>query len=879
MSGSRTRGDRARRGATSAALLAAGTLLTGTLLTGTLLTGTLVAADIANAADDVQYNRDIRRVLSDKCFACHGRDAEQREGDLRLDERQDVLVEAESGELPIVPGDASASEVYRRIVSDDDDARMPPPDESKQLTKEEIDLIRRWIAQGAKYQSHWSFEPISKTRPPQTQSRHVVNNIDRYVLARLEREGLQPSPPADRRVLIRRLTLGLTGLPPTPGEVDAFVRDKDPIDVAYERVVDRLLESPRYGEHMAFAWLEAARYADSDGYESDPLRNMWPWRDWVVWAMNENMPYDQFIVEQLAGDLLPDATMRQRLATGFNRNHRLNNEGGILPEEWLVEYVADRAETTATVFMGLTWACGRCHEHKYDPQTQADYYRLFAFFNNVPEKGSARGGSNAQPMMSVPRLLDIESFEADFSVLGKLRGKQNEVGATDEFKEAFQQWVAQLDAEQQAKLPKELAKPPVAKWNDKHRSQARRHFLENVHAASSELRGQIAPLQRKQTKMLKTGAKVMVMADMAEPRQTHVLTRGAYNLPAEPVSAATPAWLPPMDESWPNNRLGLARWLVDDRHPLTARVTVNRFWAHHFGVGLVKTQDDFGTQGELPSHPELLDYLAISFMESGWNGKALHKRIVMSNTFRQTSGAPALGPVTKQPSSQAKRVDYELDPENRLLARGPRFRLTAAVIRDQALAVSGLLVERRGGPPVKPYQVDGLWREIIKGGPTYKPDTGDKLYRRSLYTLWRRAVKPPLMTLLDANQRDTCKVTQQRTNTPLQALLLLNDVTFVEAARNLAQRMIREGGDGVADRVTYGVTLTTSRPPTDQELRILQEEVESYLKFYEATPEAAKSLVAVGESSPDAKLTVTDLAAYTALARLLLNLDETITKE
>ncbi len=783
-----------------------------------ILLGIALVIGSSNAEDDVQYNRDIRRILSDNCFACHGRDAEHREGGLRLDQREGALAEADSGERSIVPGDVSTSELYRRIISDDEDERMPPPDSNKTLTREEVDLVRRWIEQGATYQAHWSFVPPAKVTPPAVKAQQVNNDIDRFVFARLKREGLVPSPQANRRTLIRRVALDLTGLPPTPDEVDAFVNDQRPIDAAYEMVVDRLLKSPRYSEHMAYVWLDAARYADSDGYESDPLRNMWPWRDWVVWALNENMPYDQFVIEQLAGDLLPGATMRQRLATGFNRNHRLNNEGGILPEEWLVEYVADRAETTATVFMGLSWGCGRCHEHKYDPETQEDYYRLFAFFHNLPEKGSARGDSTAEPMLSVPRLANIETFEANDAALQELKKQLSEVAQDD-----------------------------------------------------TSIKDQIASLEKTQAQLLKTGAKVMVMADMPEPRQTHVLVRGAYNRPGKPVTMGTPTWLPLMEESWPKNRLGLARWLVDRRHPLTARVAVNRIWAQHFGIGLVKTQDDFGTQGEPPSHPDLLDYLALRFIETGWDVKELHKLIVMSSTYRQTSNVAA--------TLDNAKSGYETDPENRLLARGPRIRLPAAVIRDQALAVSGLLVEQRGGPPVKPYQVAGLWREIIKGGPTYKRDTGDKLYRRSLYTLWRRAVKPPLMLLLDANERDTCKVSQQRTNTPLQALLLLNDVTFVEAARGLAERLIREGGDDVADRISYGMKLTTCRGPTAEELAILKEELESYRASYRTVPEAAKALIAIGESKPNAQIPAAELAAYTALARLLLNLDETITSE
>lgn len=836
---------------------------------------TIAVTATALQAGDVNYNRDIRPILSDKCFACHGPDQEHREGGFRLDQYESVLGEADSGERPIVPGDISASEVLRRIVTETADELMPPVESNKKLTPAEISLLRQWIDQGAEYQSHWSFTPLEKITPPQSSSSWVNNDIDRFVLSRLDREGLKPTPQADRRTLLRRVTLDLTGLPPAPNEVDAFVADHDPILKAFEKVVDRLLKSPRYGEHLANQWLDAARYADSDGYESDPLRNMWPWRDWVVWALNENMPYDQFITEQLAGDMLPDATMRQRLATGFNRNHRLNNEGGILPEEWIVEYVADRAETTAVVFMGLTWGCARCHDHKYDPQTQRDYYRMFAFFHNLPEKGSARGSSNAAPMMKVPHLPDIEEYESILEETQTLHAKVDELSKSTEIDDAFQTWLKQLDSKQpdskqletklHEKLPEDIAETEVAKWNEKQHVAARRHFVTFVHADGADVGNQLRALQRLQTQMLKTGANVMVMADMPEPRQTHILIRGAYDQPGERVGAGTPSWLPAMDDSLPKNRLGLARWLVDRRHPLTARVAVNRIWGQCFGTGLVKTQDDFGAQGEPPSHPKLLDYLALQFIDSNWNVKALYKQILMSATYRQ--------------SAQVSPELFDRDPENRLLARGSRFRLSAAVLRDQALAVSGLLVEKRGGPPVKPYQVDGLWREIIKGGPTYKRDTGNKLYRRSLYTLWRRAVKPPLMLLLDANQRDTCQVTQQRTNTPLQALLLMNDITFVEAARGLATRMIEDGGERLEERIAYGMKLTTCRPPTDEEQQILMEELRGYLTSYQTNSEAAETLISIGESKPNPELDSAELAAYTALARLLLNLDETVTKE
>ena len=759
----------------------------------------------------VDFNLHIRPILSDRCYACHGPDGKARQADLRLDTKEGLLGSLEGGRRVVVPGRSEMSELYRRVTTSDPNERMPPSDSDRVLSTSEIERIKAWIEKGAPYDTHWAFQPVVPLEPPRVSASGSSSTLDLFILERPEEQGLAPSPPANRRQLMRRVTLDLTGLPPTPAEIRAFVADPRETSVAYEKVVDRLLESPRFGEHFAYRWLDAARYADSDGYESDPIRTMWPWRDWVVNALNDNMPYDQFILEQLAGDLFGEPTLEQRLATGFNRNHRLNNEGGILPEEWLVEYVADRTETTATVFMGLTWGCARCHDHKYDPVTQVDYYRLFAFFHNVPEKGVANGGRDAEPMLEVPRQGYAQEYKANAERLDRLRNELKTAADSSE--------------------------------------------------ATTRLKERIGALEARQRK---TGARVMIMAEMDEPRATHVLARGAYNRPGERVSAGTPSWLLPMDPALPRNRLGLARWLTDPAHPLTARVAVNRFWEHYFGVGLVKTQEDFGSQGESPSHRRLLDYLALEFVRSGWDVKQLQKEIVMSSTYRQSS---------RLPEELARR-----DPDNRLFARGPRQRLAAAVIRDQALAASGLLVGEMGGAPVKPYQPDGLWREIIKGGKTYTRDTGASLYRRSLYTFWRRAVKPPLMMLLDANERDTCAVGQERTNTPLQALLLLNEVTFVEAARALAARMLREGGEKPAERISLGLELLTARRPTAEELSILADELDAYEGFYTARPEEAGKLVGVGESPRDTGLAVAELAAYTALARVLLNLDETITK-
>lgn len=815
---------------------------------------TMAVAEAHSA--DVDFNRDVRPILSDKCFQCHGPDANSREADLRLDLREDALA-------TIVPGNPDKSELVLRVAHEDRDQRMPPPESPKQLSRREIRILRQWIAEGAEYAGHWSFQPISRPEPPVVvNGAWPTNAIDRFILKRLEREGLQPSPEADSRTLLRRLTLDLTGLPPTPEEYQAFERDPN-----LEAAIDRLMKSPRYGEHMAWRWLDAARYADSDGYESDPLRNMWPWRDWVVEAFNSHMPYDQFIIEQLAGDQLENPSLRQVLATGFNRNHRLNNEGGVDPAEWLVEYVCDRAETTATVFMGLTWQCCRCHDHKYDPMTMQDYYQLFDFFHQLPEIGNGRGGSNAPPMIEVSVLPDLEEFETVKKQLDNLEKQLSVHSGSGEFKKAYGDWLKAMEKDEAArkKLPGDLAKKTIDKWDAKLKNQARSHFLRNGYKPAWELRKVMRPVEKRFAQLKATGAKVMVMGDKTDRRKSFVLERGAFDQPRDEVSANTPAFLPPMKESLPKNRLGLAKWLVDPEHPLTARVAVNRTWERFFGTGLVKTAEDFGSQGEQPSHPQLLDYLASRFIESGWDLQELQKLILTSATYRQ--------------SSRVTPDLLEADPDNRLLARGPRYRLPAAVIRDQALAASGLLVEQVGGRPVKPYQPAGLWKEIIKGRVVYRRDKGEKLYRRSLYTLWRRAVKPPLMSLLDANGRDTCAVDLKRTNTPLQALLLLNDETFVEHARGLATRILKESGTEDAERIRRGVMLVLGRDAGEVEIEILSDEFKAQQEYFQAHPEAVKAFLSVGDSVSDESLKPVELAAMTSVARVLLNLDETLTRE
>jgi hypothetical protein len=814
---------------------------------------------IGNAASaDVRFNRDVRPILSDKCFACHGPDAAARQADLRLDVR-------EAAESVLAPGRPEESELLARIVSTDPELRMPPESTHKSVSPAEVATLREWIAAGAEYEPHWSFISLREAPVPATGSPWPANAIDQLIFQRLQQSNLAPSPQADRSTLLRRVTLDLTGLPPTPDELRAFLDDPADDDAAFATVVDRLLDSPRFGEHFAWHWLDAARYGDSDGYESDPGRNMWPWRDWVVEAFNLNLPYDQFIIEQLAGDLLPEPTLRQMIASGFNRNHRQNNEGGILPEEWVVEYVCDRAETTATVFMGLTWGCARCHDHKFDPISQRDYYQLFAYFHNVPEVGNGFGESTAVPMLEVSALNRLEEFAAVREELAPLRQRLTEVDQSEAFSARFTEWTAGLTPEGGQQLPKELQEAEPSAWTDAQRSQARAHYLNQVDEEGRAAEAALAPVRSRYDALLKTGAKMMVMGEMETPRATHVLYRGQYDQPRDEVTMSTPAWLPPPPVDAPRNRLGLARWLTSREHPLTSRVAVNRFWQLLFGTGLVKTPEDFGAQGERPSHPELLDWLALDFMDSGWNTKRLVRTIVLSRTYRQSSAVSA--------------TLLAIDPDNRLLARGPRNRLPAQVIRDQSLAVSGLLVEFLGGPPVKPYQPDGLWQDIIKGRPVYKRDSGAGLYRRSLYSLWRRAVKPPELVLLDANERDVCTVGQRRTNTPLQALLVLNDVAFVEAARSLAARSLSAHPDDATAMIRDASQRSLGRDLTDAELSVLRTEYARALEEFRAQPERAAALIAIGDSPAPPDAPTDQLAALTIVCRILLNLDETLSRQ
>jgi hypothetical protein len=814
------------------------------------------------ALPPVDFGREILPILSDNCFRCHGPDARARKANLRLDTPDGALRKADP---VIVPGKSADSEMVRRITSPDAAEVMPPPKSNRKLSARQVELLRRWIDEGARWGRHWALEkPQRPVLPAVRDGNWARNAIDVFILARLETEGLRPSPEAPKETLIRRLTLDLTGLPPTPEEVDAFLADTAP--KAYERLVDRLLSSPHYGERMVWDWLEAARYADSNGYQGDGERTMWPWRDWAVEALNRNMPFDQFTLWQLAGDLLPNATQEQKLATAFCRNHMINGEGGRIAEENRVDYVMDMAETTATVWLGLTFNCCRCHDHKFDALTQRDYYGLFAFFNQTPVNGGG-GDPQTPPVLS---LLTPEQTAKLDALNEALRKAAREVEDMEGklFPRAAGQ--AAADSPKAAGLKPDvlsLLKLPAEKRGRGQVEQMEKHWQATEPAYAALLKKQRAALEARDG-LSRAAVRVMVMEDMPKPRDTFLLTRGSYEKPAEKVATAVPAALVspgtavPGSAGMPNNRLGLARWLVSPDNPLTARVTVNRAWQQFFGTGLVKTSEDFGVQGEKPSHPELLDFLAAEFVRTGWDVKALHRLIVTSATYRQSSKITALA---------------ERDPQNRLLARGPRYRLPSWVVRDQALAASGMLVRRFGGPPVKPYQPPGVWEEATFGTKRYQQDRGEALYRRSAYTFWRRIVGPT--EFFDTAARQTCVVKPTRTNTPLHALTTLNDVTFVEAARALAGRVLRTSGPAPEDRVERAFRLVLARRPTAAETQVLAAGVARVRREFAADPQAARKFLGVGESPRDAKLDAVEHAAWAAVCSAILNLDEALTKE
>ncbi|GAA4296352.1 PSD1 and planctomycete cytochrome C domain-containing protein [Aestuariibaculum suncheonense] len=723
--------------------------------------------------DTVDFIFHVKPILSDRCYLCHGPDEGTREGGLRLDTKEGAF--AAIGEhldkYAIVPGDTKSSLLLSRIHSMNPEQLMPPVDSNLRLSEYEKQLLTKWIEQGAVWKDHWAFVlPKKKSIPSIVNPEWASNEIDFFIAKRLEREGLKPSQPASKEKLIRKLYFDLTGLPPSIEDIDAFLNDTDAN--AYEKVVDKVLASLAYGERMATNWLDVARYADTHGYQDDMPRIMWPWRDWVISAFNRNIPYDDFIKWQLAGDLLPDSNLEQVLATGFNRNHKITQEGGVIDEEYRVEYVKDRTNTTAKALLGLTLECAQCHDHKYDPISQNEYYGFYAFFNKLDEKGRIDYNEFPKPNIKITsqEVEDVLSF---------------------------------------VKLPDSIKE-----------------------------------------------VNLMVMKDDAPERKTYLLKRGQYDAPGDEVPLRTPEVVLKFSDSLPKNRLGLAEWLFSKENALTARVAVNRMWQQIFGVGIVSTSDDFGNQGSLPSHPDLLDWLAVSFREEGWDMKRMYKRMVMSSTYKQTSKAtPKL---------------LEADPNNMLLARSSRDKLSAEMIRDNALAVSGLLVKKIGGPSVKPYQPPGLWAETTSGqGLTkYIPDTGEGLHRRSLYTFWKRTLPPPSMLTFDAPTRDFCEVKRQKTSTPLQALVMLNDPQIMEASKYLATHILEEGHNSDKDNIKVIFRKITSRFPDQSEVEDLLE----YLNFTKENYEPTNSETAQKEGFSK------EVYAYTILTSLIFNLDEAVIK-
>lgn len=1043
----------------------------------------------------IDFNQHVRGILSDTCFACHGPDALAREADLRLDTEEGAFspLKITEGEYAIVRGRPNQSELYRRIISDDPDYMMPSPSSNLSLTNREVAIIKRWIEQGAEYKPHWAFSPPAKTDLPQVENTDWPKTpIDYFILEKLEENGMNPSPEASREKLLRRVSFDLTGLPPTVDAVEAFLADDSPN--AYENMVDRLLASDAYGERMAMEWLDLARYADTHGYQDDGANEMWPWREWVIDAFNQNMPFDQFTTWQLAGDLLPDATPEQKLATGFNRVHQQSQEGGIIGEEYRVEYVADRVQTTGTAFLGVTMQCARCHDHKYDPVSELEYYEFAAFFDNINEAGQIPNEGASGPTILLPdeetrQLMsylenriaeseeELDSVKTrkvnDFNIwleqsnyrnldIGNLPGliaymEMNEVqgdsvitvhtdgepaygrvsGTVDrvdgvnggalqfshgnhinlgnlgsfERNEPFSYsfwihpggyydevpvlvklgqifigyrgydislfnnqvslrlihgwpfnsiqvlthkeltpdewshvtvtydgssraegirifingseeeiWIEQDDLFKNISIYDDawysnqdffignrrsfeeirfegLQLDEIRMYNrqltplealvlserqadasglldltsdqldDSQKEILYTHYLLRYDRDFNQKLNELQEVRVEKSSVTDTLREVMVMRERINPRTSFVRERGMYDQLGEVVNPGVPESIMEFPDDLPRNRLGLAQWLLSPEHPLTSRVIVNRYWQMLFGEGLVDTPEDFGNQGSMPSHPELLDWLAVTFRESGWNLKELLRQIVLSQTYRQSSvSTPEL---------------REKDPRNRLLARGPRYRLQAEMIRDNALVASGLLVSEIGGPSVKPYQPEGLWEETTSGRhlTEYIQDEGDKLYRRSLYTFWKRTSPPPGMTTFDAAMRSHPTVKRGQTSTPLQALNIMNDPQYVEASRLLAERMIKEGGDDLEEQIRFAYVAATSRIPKPIEISILEDLFYKELSTFQAEPERAESLLKVGEYSADTSLEPPELAARALIASTILNLDETLTKE
>ncbi|MFK7850395.1 MAG: PSD1 and planctomycete cytochrome C domain-containing protein [Akkermansiaceae bacterium] len=784
-------------------------------------------------AKEVSFNRDVRPILSDRCFSCHGFDANERKGDLRLDQPdgKDGAYRTENGTTAISPGSLEKSEVWYRITTTDEDEVMPPPKAHKKLlSKEEQEIVKTWILNGAPYEDFWAFVSPTKPKLPAVDNRDWSNQrIDHFVLRKLEQNGLKPAEDADKRTLIRRLSFDLTGLPPTREEIHAFLEDKSPD--AYENLVDQLIARPQYGEHIARYWLDLVRFADTNGMHKDFYRNNIAYRDWVIKAFNENLGYDDFTRYQLAGDLIPEPTNDQLAASGFNRLHLIIDRGTALPEESFFKNVIDRVTAVGTAFMGLTVQCAQCHDHKYDPISQKDFYSLSAFFNNIdaaPETGGRERNGLQAPFVS-------------------FANPEQKAKLAD-----FDKEIAKLDGDVK------VANKAVADEKDPTKKEA-------LDVAAKELVSKLGSLKKQRSNFDTSIPKAMVMKERTEIRPTHVMNRGQYDDPGELVERDTPAFLSPLKKKNGEfaTRLDLAEWFVDPKNPLTARVAVNRIWQQFFGVGLVKTSEDFGAQGEVPSHPKLLDYLAVSFVESGWDIKALVKQIVMSRTYRQ--------------SSLATPERFAMDAENRLLARGSRFRMDAEMIRDQILATSGKLSETMFGRSVKPPQPPGLWKAVTMTGETFKPDSGDDIYRRSVYTFWKRAMPPPQMTILNAPIRDACISRRERTNTPSQALLLLNETEFLKAARTLAGNVLSTKGLSEKQRFALAYETVTSKIPDTKEQAIFEKLLQDLLATYRKDSSLTDQLCE-GTGLKDAE-SKAQLAAWTVIANTIYNLDITKTRE
>lgn len=830
---------------------------------------TMLAA-FAREPDRVEFNRDIRPILADACFACHGPDSSRREAALRLDVR-DAAIEAGA----IVPEKPDASALIERVLSDDPDLQMPPPQTRKTLSEEQKELLRRWIEQGAEYQQHWAYEPPRRPNIPAGEKA-----IDYLVRRRLDEKGVAPSPPADRRTLIRRLYSDLLGLLPTPEEVEAF--EKDARSDAYERLVEKILASPHYGERMAIGWLDVVRFADTIGYHSDNPRNVWPYRDWVIRSFNDNKPFDRFTLEQIAGDLLPDATLETRVGSAFNRLLLTTEEGGAQPKDYEARMLADRVRAIGAAWLGQTTGCAQCHDHKFDPFTMRDFYSLGAFFADVEEAsiGRREEGMLVPSEEEAAKLAELDKLLAEAEA--KAKGPEAELnaaqaewekglaeggGAETQLAEQLQSLVGDDESAKKAALATAKAlKTPTAKRSVQERGTITSFYRTHINRSHREVLAWRDQLQRQRQQLVRSIPRCLVSKSAPTPRTVRILPRGNWmDESGEIVAPAFPHYLPqppPVDRRL--TRLDLAQWLVSRENPLTARTVVNRLWSQFFGAALSRVPADLGAQGEPPTHPELLDWLACEFMESGWDVKHLVRTIVLSETYRQSSA--------ERPELAA------LDPDNRLLARQNVFRVDAELVRDYALGLAGLLSPRIGGPSVKPYQPDGYWENLNFPQREYVIDRGDAQYRRGLYVWWQRTFLHPSLLAFDAPSREECASERARSNIPQQALVLLNDPTYVEASRAFAERILSDGPKSTEERIEWAWRQAVQRSPDAQERRVVAELLEKQLAAYRNDPQAVDARLQVGLSKPPEEIDSIELAAWTHVARVILNLHEMITR-